>query len=402
MKRIFSLDTFRGLALIFVVLFHSAVFNFANIDKLDFSNPPIVVVLISFLVLWGGIFIVYSSLINTSLLISRFKDGDTKTLFKIILLTGLLLLVSHYLLTIALGRWNIDFVHNQPNLSIVAGSVRHMKLVAPVVSKYFEGSSLSIISINMIVISSLILFLSKNGGLNKDRRNYLILGSSGLFIMLCSFIRIQLFPMTEMFISHKQYPYAWLFSLLIANPYPVIPYLAYGLFGAMLGLMLYKKQYPLIKKIIIPFGVLFFIYGLVGMTQFEKTISKADYFWYFKTQFELGIFLISMSILSIRFSYVNKRPTGLALVPYWFSRVCLTVYLFETLLSEILRYPMFMVYPSWDQTIKGCLIFGGVNVAIWVLILFLWKRFDFKYSLEYFWIKLFNNLGKYSTKLDDL
>jgi uncharacterized membrane protein len=53
-KRIESLDVLRGLALMFIILFHSAIYNYANINKLDFSNPPIIVVLMSFMALWGG------------------------------------------------------------------------------------------------------------------------------------------------------------------------------------------------------------------------------------------------------------------------------------------------------------------------------------------------------------
>jgi uncharacterized membrane protein YidH (DUF202 family) len=277
-----------------------------------------------------------------------------------------------------------------------------MKLVVPGISKFFEGSSLSIIAFNLVAVSSLLYLLGKRGGFNKDLRNYSILGLSGMAIMLLSFLRIPLFPLTEIFIAQKQYFQAFVFSFVIANPYPVIPYLAYGLFGAMLGLMFYKKQCNLIKNIIIPLGILFTAYGLLGMGRFEKTISKADYFWYFKTHFELGIFLFVISTLLILFSSKNKYPTGVAVIPYLFSRVCLTIYLFETLVSEILRYFMFVVFPSWDQTINGCLLFGGVNILIWILILTFWRRFNFIFSLEYFWVKFFNKIGKNSTKLNNV
>jgi len=58
-KRIDSLDYLRGISLILVVFFHTSVYSFVNIDKIDFNNPPIIVVMISFLVLWGGLLIFY-------------------------------------------------------------------------------------------------------------------------------------------------------------------------------------------------------------------------------------------------------------------------------------------------------------------------------------------------------
>lgn len=41
-KRIDSLDYLRGISLILVVFFHTSVYNFVNIDKIDFNNPPII------------------------------------------------------------------------------------------------------------------------------------------------------------------------------------------------------------------------------------------------------------------------------------------------------------------------------------------------------------------------
>jgi len=86
----------------------------------------------------------------------------------------------------------------------------------------------------------------------------------------------------------------------------------------------------------------------------------------------------------------------------WFSRLSLTIYMSETMVSEIMRFAWFSIFPGWDQTINGCLAFGAVNVVIWVVILFLWRKIDFKYSLEYFWVLFFNKLGKKSTKMDSL
>jgi cytochrome b561 len=101
----------------------------------------------------------------------------------------------------------------------------------------------------------------------------------------------------------------------------------------MIGLMIYKKRRKLIKKVIIPIG-LFFIYGLVGCMNFPKTISKADYFWYFKTHLELGIFILIITFFLMIFEFRNKKIINIPFIK-WFSRVSLTVYLFETFLSEI-------------------------------------------------------------------
>jgi hypothetical protein len=105
-----------------------------------------------------------------------------------------------------------------------------------------------------------------------------MLGISGFIVMLFSFIRVYLYPLIETSIQNHNYLLSVILSYTVANPYPLLPYLAYGLFAAMMGIMICRERYDLIKKVMIPIASFFTIYGLIGMLQFEKTISKADYF----------------------------------------------------------------------------------------------------------------------------
>jgi hypothetical protein len=223
--------------------------------------------------------------------------------------------------------------------------------------------------------------------MTKEKRNYLILGISGVLIMFLSLIRVPLFHLFIQAIETKKYFLATFFSFTLANPYPLLPYLAYGFFGAMMGMMIFQKRNKLLKIIFIPSGMFFLIYGLSGMMNFDKTISTPDYFWYFKTNFELGT-------LEPKSDLLNKLS-----VLKWFSRISLTIYMFETTASEIFRIALHQVWPSWDQTINGCLVFGSLNVILWIVILFFWEKINFKYSLEYFWVKFFKKIGKDSTKM---
>jgi hypothetical protein len=148
----------------------------------------------------------------------------------------------------------------------------------------------------------------------------------------------------------------------------------------------------------VPLGVFFLVYGIAGMMSFEKTISKPDFFWYFKTNFELGVFILM--IVLCRFYPAPGSPVLSRLVIIqWFSRVSLTIYLLETTVSEVLRLAGLRLFPGWNNTINGCLVFGAVNIIFWTVLLFFWRRVNFKYSIEYLWVALFKRLGKKSTKL---
>ncbi len=397
-KRIQSLDAIRGLALIFILLFHSSIYNFANIHKIDFSNPPILIVLMSFMALWGGIFVLYSLVVNTLMFLRRSGAEPAAKTWHFLLITGMIYLFLHFILNIFLGRWNIDFVNNQPDLTFVAGSLRNLTPSLPPVTKFFEGSSLSTIAFNLVIVTGILALLLRNSGISKITRNYLILGSAGFFIMILSFLRVPLYPVFARSIEDGNALLSVLLSFVLANPYPLLPYLSYGFFGAMIGLMIYGERNDLLKKIIIPFGVFFFLFGIAGMMNFDKTISKPDYFWYFKTNFELGVFLLLAVLILLGLEKKTNFLKNISLIKS-FGRISLTIYLLETLLSEILRILLHGFIPDWDQTINGCLLFGGLNIFVWSLILFFWRKVDFKYSLEYFLIKAFKKLGKQSTKL---
>ena len=192
-----------------------------------------------------------------------------------------------------------------------------------------------------------------------------------------------------------------MYSFTLANPYPLLPYLAYGFFGALIGLMIFNNRRDLLKKVIAPIGIFFILFGLIGMMNFPKTISKPDYFWYFKTNLELGLFLIMLISAFLLFEHRTKFLNKLPVIE-WFSRISLTIYMLETFLSEIIRIILHSFLPDWDQTINGCLAFGIFNIVVWIIILFFWRKVNFKYSLEYFWIKFFTKIGKCSTKMDFL
>jgi peptidoglycan/LPS O-acetylase OafA/YrhL len=400
-SRIESLDVLRGFALILIILFHSSIYNFGNINKLDFSNPPVVVVLMSFMALWGGIFIVYSTVVSTIMVLQRTREKFDLKVLLYTLAAGIIYIFLHYILNIFLGRWNIDFVNNKPDLSVVAGSMRNMHITLPHINKFFEGSSLSTIAFNLIILSLILYLMLKNNGIEKERRNYLLLGITGTLIMIMSFVRVPLFHYFTESLENHNYLSAAFYSFTIANPYPLLPYLAYGLFGAMAGMMIFFERRRLLKIIIIPAGALFLLYGIYGMMKFDKTISAPDYFWYFKTNFELGVFLLVIVFTVLAMTPGSGILRNMAVMK-WFSRISLTIYLFETFTSEVLRILCLSAIPSWNQTITGSLMFGGLNIILWIIILFFWRKVNFRYSLEYFWVLFFSKAGKISTKMECL
>jgi hypothetical protein len=386
------------MAIMLIIFLHASIYNFARIHLLDFSNPPIIVVLMSFMALWGGVFIIYSMTMNTLMLGSATRDEMSFKPFYFLVMAGLLYLVVHFILNFFLGRWNVDFVNNQPMVTASAYLFRNGSLTLPDSIKLFDGSSVGTIGMNLIILSLLLFLIFRKGSMDKTGHFYLIAGSAGTAIMLFSFVRIYIFQFFAGLVELHSYFSGILLSFLLANPYPLLPYFAYGIFGVMIGLMIHQGKDRILKRAMVPLGIFFLVYGIAGMMSFEKTISKPDFFWYFKTNFELGAFIL-MIVLCRFFPAPGSPVLSRLVIIQWFSRVSLTIYLLETTVSEVFRLAGLRLFPGWNNTINGCLVFGAVNIIFWTVLLFFWRRVNFKYSIEYLWVALFKRLGKKSTKL---
>lgn len=397
-QRIESFDLMRGLAMMVTILFHSSIYNYPNVSNIIIGKSSFVVTLIGFVSLWGGILIILSMVINTIMLLRRYCDKYWFDHFLFLLIAGIIYFFCHYALIFFIGRWSNDFGNNQPNLTFIASSLRNLRFNLPPAEKLFDSSSMSAIAFNLIVMTVVLLIILRKFDKDNLPRMALFLGVLGLLILSISFIRVPLFSVFQQAkVSHNflaGIPLGFAFS----HPYPLLPYLSYGFFGSMIGMLIYFGNTRLLFKIVIPVGSIFIATGMIGMSQFERTIAKPDFYWYFKTIFELGAFLMMMALLPV--INVNSGLVQKMASIKWFSRISLSIFLLETATSEIFRMGWSLIIPSWNQTILGCILFGCFNVIAWIGILYAWRKANFKFSFEYFWVKYFNRLGKNSTKMD--
>lgn len=394
--RILTLDLVRGLAIIFIIFFHSSIYNYDRIHQIDFSNPPIFIVLISFMALWGGIFIIYSSIVNTFVFLRREEQNENKNIVKILLFIFLIYILIHFFLNIVAGRWNVDFINNRPDLTFFAALLRGKMDQFDPYKKIFDGSSISTISFNIILLS----FLQNMFKKFKFKRDliYIFLLVAGFSIIFFSFIRVDIYRYFDLLKTNKVLFPSIILTFFVANPYPLITYFSYGLFGMLIGYLIFDKREDILKKLIIPTSLFLIFYGLYGISKFQKSISKPDLFWYFKTNFELGFFILSIILIYLLFERKKSFLKKLSFI-YNFSRVSISIYMMETLFSEVLRKIFFKFNQTWNLDMNKTFFFGFFNVLLWIMIVNLWSKINFKYSVEYFWVKFFKMLGKDSTKL---
>jgi hypothetical protein len=322
-QRIESLDLLRGGAMMVTILFHSSIYNYPNVSNIIIGKPSFVVKLMGVVALWGGIFIILSMVINTIMLLRRNCDEYRMDHFKSLLIAGIVYFFCHYALIYLIGRWSNDLGKNQPNLTIVASSLRNLRFTLPPVEKLFDSSSMSAIASNLIVMTLVLLLLLRK--LDKDNltRMAIFLGMVGLLILSISFIRVPLFTIFQQAKESHNFLVGIPLGFALSHPYPLLPYLSYGFFGSMIGILIFQGNNRLLFKIVIPIGSFFIAAGMIGMSQFERTIAEPDYYWYFKTIFELGAFLIMTALLPV--IHLNSGMVQKMVFINWFSRISLSI-----------------------------------------------------------------------------
>ena len=394
MRRVASLDVVRGIGILGVIYMHSVVFYYGDFMSIDFDNPPLIIAVIAIMVLMGGIFGVVSGAANTYMAHSRTSKGKRKQACLHLVHAGLFLLVAHYLYNVFLGPHTHNFETGEHSYSLVALSIRNGEFTLPGIDKLFEGSALSMLSWNLIFLGAILYVLFRDKGVQNLRRNRIILGVGGALVVLTSVVRIYLLPLVETSIEEGQYALATGLSFFVAKPYPLLPYLAFALFGAVLMLSWMESRERLRQMTWL--GVGWLALGILGFVFIPQSIAEVDMFWFAKVMFELGVFILAVVAASLVFDVPQRQEKAAWLRR--FGRVSFTIYIVQTPLSELLAKGLDGVMPGWNMTIPAMLVFGVFNVLIWLGIIAVWSQYDFRYSLEWLWVRVV----KPSTKKDDM
>jgi peptidoglycan/LPS O-acetylase OafA/YrhL len=382
-ERIHSLDTLRGAGVIGLVFLHGVVYYYANIDSVDFENPPVFIAIIGLMVLWGGMFAIVSGCVNTYRYERRTSGVEQVTWNprRRLILAGVALLVLHVFYNAVAAPTSFDFDTGVHKYGIVADLLRNGSINLSA-TRIVEGTSLLMLGLNLIVLALLLPILSRS------KRPVLLACVFAAVFMASGLLRFVFLPIYQSLVERGEYVLAFLLSPLAAKPYPVLPYVAFGMAGSAFGFTLARhRRAPRFAWLA---GVALMVAGALGVVFLPTDLVGADLFWYSKVYLELGVFvLITWAVL--RISGAGK-PTHH--IVQRVGRMSLTVFLIQTPLAELLAAAMTVVYPGWNDTIPAVVIFGLANAIVWLAIVAVWSRWP-NATVEGLWVLVFRG----STKL---
>ena len=385
MKRISGFDHLRGFAILGVIFVHSTIFPFAGIDRIDMEHPPLSVAIMGLAALFGGVFTVISGAVSTVQTCGRVRrDGQAaRQVLLGLVLSGIFLIVMHYFYTVLLAPTSFDFETHHHHYSLLPAIIRGIGLDSTDPTRLFENTTFSLLGWSQVCNGFILWLLLRRAGLEKWRRNCIIMGTLGLLFMLSGLLRIRLFPLWEQAVHSKRYFAAVVLGLLAARSYPLLPYIGFGLFGSMLGLQLAGGMgRKTINATFFGAGGAWLISGVAGYILSPPIVGRVDLPWFFKVHMELGLFLlvITAALNLTRFSQLEAGEGigGKAAILRIFGMASLSAFLLQMPVTEILAWLLRLTLPGWDQEIGPMFLFGGLNVLLWLVFAWLLRK---RYSL---------------------
>ncbi|MFW9924886.1 MAG: hypothetical protein ACFFDW_16530 [Candidatus Thorarchaeota archaeon] len=421
-QRFASLDFQRGLAIILMTLLHGfSDFYDSSWLQNDYSQIlawpiPVIIIFvgISFLAIWNAYFLLISTIVNSISMSRKMRNGinPNNVLLKQ-MINGFGIIFAGFIkdvigyggyigTAIQTGDWTDTF---------------------PLWEGFFAMHTLQIIGWSIIITSIINYFILRKEGYRHYIRNMIIYGIltilviclSPLFAYLIDKIPWQIPPeMPELswpdnyLQAYNASFKAWICTLIAGNMEPLFPYLATAFIGSMIGITLTEpnpiKKFPLIGGL-----------TSLGLTIIGAIIFALSGFSFVTGRPTIGLYLVllgaQLGSLFLLLWLIEYRGNA---TKFGNNRIIKHIRLWGMLSLTLYVLDIFELLPRWIATLFHRLIFHStadfvrhplnygqeywallmalVILVAYGLLVWLWSKLNFVFSLEWFLIRL-NSLG---------
>jgi hypothetical protein len=156
------------------------------------------------------------------------------------------------------------------------------------------------------------------------------------------------------------------------------------------------------------FWIILFVLGVVLLT-ITTAMGLFDT-WYFawgRKLTQLGIyfflFWLGMKFVDYQSEGIKERRMKSLNWLVTIGKVTLTVFILEGVIAVSLQRIIAPLWPAWNASVGNTALFGLINLAVWMVIIALWKRVEFVGSVEWLYAWVVRSLsGKKTSKMDAL
>lgn len=265
------------------------------------------------------------------------------------------------------------------------------------------------IGYSIVAVSLLLVLYQKLRGLDDPgpvRRAFLILG---IAIFLISGLTYQfLWGPAQQAAANENFLGILFLTPLVFGTFPIFPHLSFGFFGAYFGVAFAQKDVEPDKVLgsLLRFWIILFVLGVILLA--ITTAMELFGTWYFawgRKLTQLGIYFF---LFWLGMKFIDYQPEGIRegrmkslnwLVAI--GRVTLTVFILEGVVAVTLQRLIAPLWPEWNASVANAALFGLINLAVWMVIITIWKRVEFVGSVEWLYAWLVRSLsGKKTSKMD--
>ncbi len=419
MRRIYTFDLLRGFAILAVVIVHRVFFDYyaQHGDAQGMSVGFFIFTLFSSM---AGIFFCISGAVNTYVNFNRLKEGKqtSKQFLLRSFITGLTLTIIGLLFRYFLLR-TVDNVVSVNALGEVlsyneTGVLPYMILYGVYPVKFnililFQTGTIQMIGYSIFAVSIILVLYQKIRGLDDPQRIQKVFLYLGIAIFLASGLTYQfLWGPARQAAENENFLGILFLTPLVFGSFPIFPHLAFGFFGASFGVAFAQKdaEPKKVQRSMLRFWI---ILAVLGAVLLAITISLELFdTWYFAwgrklTQLGFYFFLFWLGMKFIDYQPEGTRENRMKrLRPLvTIGRVTLSVFILEGVVAVSLQRLIAPVWVDWNASVANAAIFGLINLAVWVVIITIWKKYNFVGSVEWIYARLVKSLsGQKSGKID--
>jgi|LGOV01.1.fsa_nt_gb uncharacterized membrane protein YidH (DUF202 family) len=398
MKRNYlGLDILRGLGIFSVLTLHTAFYFFSGIFDLDLNDPPLIITLIGFFLMFAGLFAMISGLVHTIQTFRKIEEKkySYKEVLKYSLVATLYILLIAYLYFLFTGPGLIKFDTRSYDNSLLVELIRNGRFILPSFERILYIDSLVMIGMNIILLSLITLVGYKFINPNKGKSLYFYLAA--LFVLAISLYRIPLYDIYLDAVDDGRYFVVLILNWLVNKNNPIFPFLSFALYGAWIATLLKNSSVKKIKLYVYSSGVLFFLLGIFMYLNTEDTMLERsiDLKWFAIMVTQIGLFKIFIAVFLSIYDLGKKevKMNFISKFLYRFGIAGLSIFFVEQVFSSVIFRILELLKNDIYLNIPVSVGIGLMLSLFWGFMLIKWEKYHYKYGIEYFYTKAMSKFG---------
>jgi hypothetical protein len=420
-KRLYGLDFIRGGGIVGMVIIHAFAFGVFTPDPAIYNEfvekvPFIVIVLLSPLVIfssWFTLFIFVAGATTAYTMVAQFHKNPKRNDFIYIskIINVMLLFFFSYVSRLILSP---PYYHQGTiYYSMLTGSIRQNEFQFIETSRLYIPSTLAVIAYSILIVSTIMYFGLKIMDKRDIKTTKLLEYILAVVFILWILISLALDIINEYTgiyntIATEPNPVNFTLARLMGYRNSIFPVTMFGIFGALIGVLLAEGKTDKVKKISYPTGFFFIIVVILYIASINFEVGHifvSEKHPFFFQLGNLGLTILLSAWFMERMDFYEKesifsKPERTLWVRR-FGFVSLSVYLLEGVIVAIF-YRIFVsifgleIFP-WNPI--AALAFVVLSLLFWVVVLPLWEKKEFKYSFEWIAVNIHQIIRSSTSKL---